>query len=113
MISQFMGNFREEKTGRARNRMPVPLACQACITLHHGVTGLSGFEAKANVGPGKTKLGQGSSSPGRAEQVLSRLLLAGVKREFLRTDHLAVQRAGNERLALDFAARAIGDGDAI
>ena len=64
MISQFMGNFREEKIGRARNRMPVPLACQACIAgLHRGVTGLPGFEGEANVGPGKRKLGQGSPGP--------------------------------------------------
>src|SRR5260370_26502673 len=41
------------------------------------------------------------------------LLLACVEGEFLRTDHLSVQCAGNERFALDFASLGISDGDAM
>src|SRR5260370_3996111 len=46
-------------------------------------------------------------------EILARLLLACVKGEFLRTDHLSMQRAGYECLALDFASLGISDGDAI
>src|SRR5260370_30467767 len=41
------------------------------------------------------------------------LLLACVEGEFLRTDHLSMQRTGYECVALDFAGLGISDGDAI
>ncbi len=55
----------------------------------------------------------GPRCPGRLEEGVSELLLAGVERKFLRADHLAVQGAGNERLALGFAGLGVGDGDLI
>jgi len=44
---------------------------------------------------------------------VSRLLLTSVEGEFLRTNHLSMQCAGNECFALDFAGLGISDRDAI
>ena len=51
----------------------------------------------------------------RAEpnKFLARLLLTGVEGEFLRTNHLSMQCAGDEGFALDFAGLGISDRDAI
>src|SRR6266576_2984417 len=61
----------------------------------------------------RTKNGPGERARAGRKTCLRELPLAGVERKLLRTNHLTVQRAGNERLALDFAGLAIGDGDAI
>ena len=42
-----------------------------------------------------------------------RLLLAGVGEKFVGANHLAMQGAGDERVALDFAGFGVGDGYAI
>src|SRR5438034_4078212 len=60
-----------------------------------------------------TKKGPGERARAGRKNWLRELPLAGVERKLLRTNHLTVQRAGNERLALDFSGLAIGDGDAI
>src|SRR5882762_6583107 len=55
----------------------------------------------------------GRKRPGRQYCTLLKLLLAGVVGKLFCPDHLAVQRAGNERLACRLSSLAIGDGNAI
>ncbi len=55
----------------------------------------------------------GRKRPGRQDCTLLKLLLAGVVGKLFCPDYLAVQRAGNERLARRLSSLAVGDGDAI
>src|SRR6202158_50680 len=105
-----MGNIREGKTNRARNRMPALLACQARIAALWGRRDLEREPAQAGE---EGNPARGVATRAEPNKFLTRLLLAGVEGEFLRTNHLSMQCAGNERFALDFAGLGISDGDAI
>src|SRR5260370_20975222 len=61
----------------------------------------------------RKKTGPDESARAVRKSYPRQLLLACVEGEFLRTDHLSMQRAGYECLALDFASLGISDGDAI
>src|SRR5216684_2352965 len=55
----------------------------------------------------------GRRCPGRLEEGVSELLLASVEKEFLSAYDLAVQGAGNERLAIGFAGLGVGNSNLI
>jgi len=63
--------------------------------------------------PEKRNRARGVAPRAEPNKFLTRLFLTGVKGEFLRANHLSMQRAGNECFALDFAALAIRDRDTI
>src|SRR6202171_889795 len=64
-------------------------------------------------GSNEKKSRDGTRSSGPVWERSVALFLAGVGEEVLRSNHLTVQGAGNERLALDFAGLTIGDSDAV
>src|SRR5260370_31283727 len=109
MVSQFMGNFRKERLTVRENVCPRFLLVK-CVTEWRSRPDLKRSPSK----PEKKETRPGELPPGPSSTIfLTRLFLAGVVGQFLGTNHLSVQCAGDERLALCFAGLGIGDGDTI